>query len=76
MCPEGVSLRQRLSDLARICNKLHQGGRRDLLAAYFSGIGRSVAWYMHLPLVIYDLKVWTKRKIGRKALKRAMRRNK
>lgn len=74
MYPQGVPLRQRLSDLARICNKLHRAGRHDFLAAYFSAMGRAMAWYMNFPFMLYDLKVWMKRRVGRKAIKRAVRR--
>ncbi len=76
MYPQGVPLWQRLSDLARICNKLQKVGRNDFLAAYFSAMGRGMAWFMWLPFALYDVKVWAKRKIGRKVIKRVVRRMK
>jgi len=68
--PRGVPLLQRLFDLARICNKLHPAGRKQLLEAYFSVMKMPFAWYMRFPFHLYDLKVWIKRKVGRKAIKR------
>ncbi|MFT3848011.1 MAG: lipopolysaccharide kinase InaA family protein [Propionivibrio sp.] len=74
MFSQGVPLRYRLSDLARICNKLQSAGRKKLLDAYFSAMGMSFAWYMHFSFVLYDSKVWVKRNLGRKAVKRLGRR--
>lgn len=68
--PRGVPLLQRLSDLARICNKLHPAGRAQFLEIYFSATKTPFAWYMRIPFHLYDLKVWMKRKVGRKAIKR------
>ena len=70
MYANGVPLRQRLSDLARICNKLNLVGRRKFLDAYFTTMKVSFAWHMHVPFFLYDSKVWLKRKLGRKAIKR------
>jgi hypothetical protein len=70
MYSNGVPLRQRLSDLARICNKLNPVGRRKFLDAYVSTIGMRFAWYLNVPFFLYDGKVWLKRKLGRKAIKR------
>lgn len=72
--PAGVPLRARLADLARICNKLAPAGRQRLLDEYFTAMQRRFAWYMHLPFWLYDQKVSLKRRIGRKAIKRLLRR--
>jgi hypothetical protein len=66
----GVPLSRRLSDLSRICNKLHWAGREILVGDYLASIGKTFCWYYRLPFYIYDVKVWMKRRIGRKAIKR------
>lgn len=67
---DGVPLARRLSDLSRICNKLHWAGREALVGDYLAAIGRSFGWRYRLPFYAYDAKVWLKRRIGRKAIRR------
>lgn len=65
-----LPLAQRISDLVRICNKLHWAGREQLLGRYLAAIGRRLDWRLRLQFHLYDWKVTLKRKIGRKAIKR------
>lgn len=65
-----LPLDKRISDLVRICNKLHWAGREQLLGHYLSAIHRHLDWRLRLHFHIYDWKVALKRKIGRKAIKR------
>ncbi|PKO30332.1 MAG: hypothetical protein CVU34_19710 [Betaproteobacteria bacterium HGW-Betaproteobacteria-7] len=65
-----LSLDQRISDLVRICNKLHWAGREQLLGRYLAAVHRRLDWRLRLHFHIYDWKVTLKRKIGRKAIKR------
>lgn len=67
---DGVPLAARLSDLSRICNKLHQAGREALVSEYLAAIGKSFGWRYRLPFLLYDAKVRLKRRIGRKAIRR------
>jgi hypothetical protein len=65
-----LTLAQRISDLVRICNKLHWAGREQLLGRYLAAIRQQLNWRLRLHFHIYDWKVTLKRKIGRKAIKR------
>ena len=68
-----TTLGERLSDLARICHKLHWAGREQLLAEYLAlnaKFGKTFNWRMKLPFYLYDFKVNFKRKYGRKAIRR------
>ncbi|KAB2915541.1 MAG: hypothetical protein F9K30_19015 [Dechloromonas sp.] len=65
-----LSLGKRLSDLTRVCNKLHWAGREKLLGLYLAAIDRRLSWYLRLPFHLYDWKVILKRNVGRKAIKR------
>jgi hypothetical protein len=68
-----ATLSERLSDLARICHKLHWAGREQLLKEYLAlnrKFGKSFNWRMRLPFYLYDFKVDFKRKYGRKAIRR------
>lgn len=67
-----LPLSLRISDLVRICNKLHWAGREQLLAHYLGAIGRRLDWRLRLQFHLYDWKVVLKRKIGRKAIKRLL----
>lgn len=66
-------LGQRLSDLARICNKLHWAGRERFLALYLANMGRKVSFSIRLPFYLYDFKVAFKRKYGRKGIKKLIK---
>ncbi|HET8807165.1 MAG TPA: lipopolysaccharide kinase InaA family protein, partial [Methylophaga sp.] len=68
-----ATLSERLSDLARICHKLHWSGREQLLGEYLAlnrKFGKTFNWRMKLPFYLYDCKVNFKRKYGRKAIRR------
>ena len=66
--PKPLSLRQRFSDLVRICNKLHREGRQEFLGVYLAELRRGLRFWYALPFMIYDFKVAAKRRVGRKAL--------
>ena len=66
--PKPLSLRQRFSDLVRICNKLHSEGRERFLEVYLSALRRRLRFWYALPFMIYDFKVAAKRRVGRKAI--------
>lgn len=68
-----ATLSERLSDLARICHKLHWPGREQLVGEYLAlnrKFGKSFNWRLKLPFYLYDFKVNFKRKYGRKAIRR------
>jgi tRNA A-37 threonylcarbamoyl transferase component Bud32 len=67
-------LSQRISDLARICNKLHWAGRERFLALYLASMGRKVSFRIRLAFYLYDFKVAFKRKYGRKGIKKLIKR--
>lgn len=73
---QGTSLGKRLSDLTRICNKLHAQGRDEFMTMYMQALGKQFSWQHKLPFYIYNAKVDFKRKFGRKAIKRLFKRNK
>lgn len=67
--PRPLSMRMRLADLVRVCNKLHWAGREQMLSFYFSGIGRKMTWIHRLAFFSYDWKINLKRRFGRKAIR-------
>lgn len=71
-----ISLSQRLSDLTRICNKLHWAGREQLVGFYLQGVKgqKTFSWRYRLPFYLYDFKVNFKRRYGRRAIKRLVNR--
>lgn len=56
-----ITLPKRISDLKRICHKLHWEGRVMLLTMYLEAIGRSFSLPYRIPFHLYDLKAATKR---------------
>jgi Lipopolysaccharide kinase (Kdo/WaaP) family len=64
----------RLADMSRACHKLDWPNRERLMAYYFAGIGSSFSWRDKLSFYLYDFKVGLKRKIGRKGIKRLIKR--
>lgn len=70
-----ATLSERLSDLTRICNKLHWDGREKLVGHYLKQgkYHRAFNWRCRLPFYLYDFKVTFKRRYGRKAITRLMR---
>ncbi|PPC92734.1 MAG: hypothetical protein CTY33_10630 [Methylotenera sp.] len=61
---------ERLSDMVRICHKLHWAGRTRLMRLYLGSGKRSFSFKYRLPFYLYDAKVWLKRRIGRKGIKK------
>jgi hypothetical protein len=64
----------RLADMSRVCHKLDWVNRQLLMAYYFAGIGSSFSWRDKLSFYLYDFKVSLKRTIGRKGIKRLLKR--
>lgn len=63
---DGVSILQRLSDLKRVCYKLHWEGRALLIERYLAAIGRSSSPLYRIPFLLYDLKAGTKRRVRKR----------
>jgi tRNA A-37 threonylcarbamoyl transferase component Bud32 len=65
-------LKQRLSDLTRICHKLHWPGREFLVEHYLQSMlkPKTFTARRRLPFYLYDFKVNFKRRYGRKAIQR------
>jgi hypothetical protein len=64
----------RISDLTRICNKLHWAGRERFMNLYLGNIFRKFTLKYKLAFYLYDFKVDLKRKIGRKGIKKLIKR--
>ncbi len=67
-------LSQRVSDLTRICNKLHWAGRERFLGLYLANMSRKISFRIRLAFYLYDFKVAFKRKYGRKGIKKLIKR--
>ncbi|NOT14626.1 MAG: hypothetical protein HOP21_03405 [Methylotenera sp.] len=65
--------KERYSDLARICNKLHWIGRERFMGLYLANTGRKFTWGIKLNFYVYDFKVGFKRKFGRKGFKKLVK---
>lgn len=68
----GTALSKRISDLSRICNKLHGTGRDRFMQIYMEGIRREFGFLHRIPFYLYNAKVEFKRKL--KPLKKFLRR--
>lgn len=68
-------LNQRISDLTRICHKLHWEGREFLVEHYLQSMlkRKHFTFRYRVPFYLYDFKVNFKRRYGRKAIKKAWR---
>jgi len=66
----GTAIAKRISDLTRVCNKLHWAGRKAFMGMYLGALGKQFTWRYRLPFHLYDAKVGFKRKFGRKAITR------
>ncbi len=64
---------QRISDLARICNKLHWAGRERFMGLYLANIRRKFSFRIKLAFYLYDFKVKFKRTFGRKGIKKLVK---
>lgn len=67
-------LSMRISDLTRICNKMHWAGRKRFMTLYLNSLGLQFSFFRRLPFHIYDTKVTLKRNIGRKGIRRLLKR--
>lgn len=65
-------MKQRISDLTRICHKLHWPGREFLVEHYLQNMlkAQSFSWRLRVPFYLYDFKVNFKRRYGRRAIAR------
>jgi hypothetical protein len=59
----GTELSKRISDLTRVCNKLHSEGRDRFMQIYMSGLGKEFGAWHRLPFHLYNAKVSMKRVI-------------
>lgn len=64
---------ERLSDMVRICHKLHWAGRTRLMRLYLGSGKRPFSFRYRLPFYLYDLKVGLKRRVGRKGIKKLIK---
>ena len=69
-----IATKLRIADLTRACHKLHWAGRVRFMQIYLGLSGRQFTWQYRLQFKLYDLKVSLKRTIGRKGIKRLMKR--
>lgn len=65
-----LAMQYRMADLNRACNKLDWSGRERFMQIYLGLTGRKFTWLYKLPFYLYDSKVWLKRRMGRKALRK------
>ena len=68
----GTALSKRISDLTRICNKLHGAGRDRFMQIYMAGMNRKFGFLQRIPFHVYNAKVEFKRKL--KPIKKFLRR--
>ena len=66
-------MNQRISDLARMCNKLHWAGRERFMGLYLANIGRKLSLGIKVSFYLYDFKVAFKRRFGRKGIKKLIK---
>ena len=64
---------QRISDMARICNKLHWAGRERLMGLYLANSSKKFTFRFRFSFHLYDFKVAFKRKYGRKGIKKLVK---
>ncbi|HLD09821.1 MAG TPA: lipopolysaccharide kinase InaA family protein, partial [Methylophilaceae bacterium] len=64
----GTPLSKRISDLTRVCNKLHAAGRDRFMSMYMGRLGRHFGFWQRLPFYLYNTKVILKRRLKRKNL--------
>jgi hypothetical protein len=57
----GTDLFKRISDLTRVCNKLHSIGRDRFMQIYMQKIGKEFSAWYRLPFHLYNAKVGFKR---------------
>ncbi len=69
-----ITITERMADLTRICNKLHWAGRERLMGLYLGSLGQKFTFKYRLAFYLYDFKVELKRKVGRKGIKKLIKR--
>ncbi|MEQ1598905.1 MAG: lipopolysaccharide kinase InaA family protein [Methylotenera sp.] len=69
-----TALKLRVADLTRACHKLNWEHRERFMNIYLGLTGRKFRWQDKLQFQLYDFKVTTKRTIGRKGIKRLIKR--
>jgi serine/threonine protein kinase len=69
-----TALKLRVADLTRACHKLDWVNRERFMNIYLGLTGRKLRWQDKLQFHLYDFKVATKRTIGRKGIKRLIKR--
>ncbi|MES2501668.1 MAG: lipopolysaccharide kinase InaA family protein [Pseudomonadota bacterium] len=70
----GIAFNLRIADLTRACHKLNWAGRERFMQIYLALSGRQFTWQNRLQFQLYDFKVSLKRTIGRKGIKRLIKR--
>jgi hypothetical protein len=70
----GIRFNLRIADLTRACHKLNWAGRKRFMQIYLGFSGRQFTWQNSLQFQLYDIKVSLKRIIGRKGIKRLIKR--
>ncbi|MES2580799.1 MAG: lipopolysaccharide kinase InaA family protein [Pseudomonadota bacterium] len=70
----GISTNLRIADLTRACHKLHWAGRIRFMQIYLGLSGMQFTWQHRMQFQLYDFKVSLKRTIGRKGIKRLVKR--
>jgi hypothetical protein len=69
-----IAPKLRIADLTRACHKLHKKGRKRFMCIYLGLSGRKLTLRYKIPFVLYDIKVGLKRTIGRKGIKKLIKR--
>lgn len=69
-----ITFNLRIADLTRACHKLHGEGRQRFMQMYLALSGRQLNLPVKLKFWLYDGKVKLKRTIGRKGIKKLMKR--
>lgn len=67
----GTELSKRISDLTRVCNKLHSEGRDRFMKIYMQELGKEFGAWHKLPFHLYNAKVALKR--ATKTLKKKLK---
>lgn len=71
--PTATPHSERVADLTRAIQKLHWEGRKQFLAYYLGKPAQALGIWTLWPFHLYDFKVFLKRRIGRKGIKRLLR---
>ncbi len=69
-----IPFKRRIADLTRACHKLHPAGRKRFLQIYLGLTGRQLNLSIQSKFWLYAFKVKLKRTIGRKGMKKLIKR--